>query len=123
MTDLRSKLIRLANEQPELREHLLPLLAKEAGSKTAGTITLAMNIKDAAVALRAVVSRPEYTDEEEIAAFVMLMHTCSLYARRALKNTAAANIILVKVEDALQREIDPFDTPPDAPLDFNMRVF
>jgi hypothetical protein len=33
MTDLRSKLIRLAHEKPELRPHLLPILAKSAALK------------------------------------------------------------------------------------------
>ena len=35
MSDLRSKLIRLAHQNPELRADILPLL-KEAGSKEAG---------------------------------------------------------------------------------------
>lgn len=30
MSDLRNKLIRLAHEKPELREHLLPLIQKQA---------------------------------------------------------------------------------------------
>lgn len=40
MTSLRNRVIRLAHEKPELRPHLLPILAADAGSRVARTLTL-----------------------------------------------------------------------------------
>ena len=45
--DLRKRLIRLAHAQPHLREHVLPLLRKEAEAATLPLTEMGYNIRDA----------------------------------------------------------------------------
>lgn len=102
--DLRSKLVRLAHEKPELRPHLLPLLKEGSEGKTATmTTALALPIKEAATLLVQGLAGGNFPAEAE-ASFQVVLQTCVMFARRGVRDTVLT-ALLMKAEDRLSKMI------------------
>lgn len=114
MTDnLRTRLIRLAHQNPELRADLLPLLKQasyENRNKTASEVsvspTRAKAIKDAANDLARNARDPRLALQD----YRMVLRHCGTLARHDLGNSALLTILL-KAEDLVSAQIN--NLPPD----------
>jgi len=110
-SDLRSKLVRLAHENPDLRAHLLPILREAGEEKSASMMALGMGIKVHALAL---LESIRTQDSNQIrSSLLFLVEGLVLLARRGLKDPALARL-LDKVYAHLESGGQGYDTmgPP-----------
>jgi len=90
-SDLRSKLVRLAHENPDLRAHLLPILREAGEEKSASMMALGMGIKVHALAL---LESIRTQDSNQIrSSLLFLVEGLVLLARRGLKDPALARLL------------------------------
>ena len=92
--ELRSRLIRLAHTQPELRADLLPLLNRGGAKRTASmSPMLALSIKEAASLLVKTLSGSAYP-VEALTSFRVVVETCTMFARRGVKDPILTGLLL-----------------------------
>ena len=107
MSELRSNLIRLANSNPELRVHLLPLLKESTVGKTGSSVTYAWAVKDASVELIGA-SRGDLADEGR--AFLSLLSACSTFVKKGRLGSNQTALLIKRATDQLNEELSK-ETP------------